>query len=126
MVPHVRATEFRKNTDYSFYVLGSNFIFMGKMVFNYTYIYQSGMVTKMTTQVEKGNALCLQVLQLTSLPRNQTCMVLFCMHFCSLTTWIWEQKQNLCASMPNCGAASNYLCQFLSMVQRVKAGLNLE
>ena len=30
MVPSVRATEFRKNVDYSFYVLGSNFVFMGK------------------------------------------------------------------------------------------------
>ena len=30
LVPHVRATEFRKNVDYSFYVLGSNFIFMSR------------------------------------------------------------------------------------------------
>jgi len=29
VIPSVRATEFRKNVDYSFYVLGSNFIFMG-------------------------------------------------------------------------------------------------
>jgi len=27
--PYVQATQFRKNVDYSFYVLGSNFIFMG-------------------------------------------------------------------------------------------------
>ena len=30
MVPRVSATEFRKNVDYSLYVLGSNFVFMGK------------------------------------------------------------------------------------------------
>jgi len=34
MMPHVRATEFRKNIDYSFYVLGSNFIFMGLLPFS--------------------------------------------------------------------------------------------
>jgi len=34
LVPHVRATEFRKNVDYSFYVLGSNFIFMGLIPFS--------------------------------------------------------------------------------------------
>jgi len=34
LVPHVRATEFRKNVDYSFYVLGSNFIFMSVLPFS--------------------------------------------------------------------------------------------
>ena len=29
-VPKLKVTEFRKNEDYSFYVLGSNFAFMGK------------------------------------------------------------------------------------------------
>jgi len=33
LVPHVRATDFRKNVDYSLYVLGSNFIFMGLLPF---------------------------------------------------------------------------------------------
>ena len=30
VVPSIRPTEFRKNVEYRFYVLGSNFIFMGK------------------------------------------------------------------------------------------------
>jgi len=34
MEPYVRATEFRKNVDYSLYVLGSNFIFMGILPFS--------------------------------------------------------------------------------------------
>ena len=29
-LPKLKVTEFRKNEDYSFYVLGSNFAFMGK------------------------------------------------------------------------------------------------
>ena len=34
MVPHVRATEFRTNNEYSLYVLGSEFVFMGKLRHN--------------------------------------------------------------------------------------------
>ena len=33
-VPRLKVTEFRSNTDYSIYVLGSNFIFMGEKIQN--------------------------------------------------------------------------------------------